>query len=178
MREDARALYRKAFNAFSELNAPLDDAQKVAAGDISLNELSDYIYATREACKLLEGLSKKAKQLLEGQKRILCMRWVLSNPTGVNIKTPHTTVTPKISIMPTLPSKKKDPEGYVAFMKFYGFTDQEIECDSFRPHWPGMKQQIADDSEAGRPMPPGCDPSRNYSVYDALVLAKKGVLEE
>lgn len=178
MRKDAQDIYKKAYTAFSELNAPLDSAQKTIAGEISLNELADFIYATNEAAKLIDGLRKKINMLLEGQKRILCMRWVLTNPTGTNIKTEHTTVTPKISIMPTLPNRRKDLEGYNAFLRHFGISEHLIECDSFRPHWPGMKQQIQEDSEAGRPLPPGCDPSRNYSVYDTLIRARKGVLED
>lgn len=176
MKDEARQLYRQVFQTFSELTTLIEKSQTIVQGAISLEELADYAYATKMAAELVHEVRKKIDGLLENEKRIICMRVTVSNSTDA-IKTEYTTATPKIAVMPTLPNRRKDMEGYIAFMKHFGFSDELINNDSFRPHWPGMKAQIEEDLELGKPMPPGCDPSRTYPVYDVVLRRKKGVLE-
>ena len=177
MEKQAKDLYRTVYECFSTLQIAIEKAHESSQGKINLLELVDFLYATKKASEMLDESAKKLRGLVDAQKRIICLRWVNSNLSQDNIKTEHVTATPRVTDMPVLPTYKNAPDDYVAFCKHFAITSDIIENDSLRPHWPGMKKQIQDDAEQGKPLPPGCDPSKTYPAYDVLLRKKKGVLE-
>lgn len=179
MTEEDRLLYRTVYSAYERLSKIIEDSlEKVTSGEKSIEELADFIFVAKQASQLLDENAKKLRGVLDTGKKVLCLRWVNSNYNGDNIKTEYVTATPKVTSMPVLPTGRKQPEDYAAFCAHFGIRPDLIENDSFRPHWPGMKKQIEDDAMNGKPLPPGCDPSKTYPAYDVLLRKRKGVLED
>lgn len=179
MLDQDRELYRVAYDCFEKLTTLIEDRRiQIEKGEMSLEETTDAVFAVKKSAEMLHQLVKTMNGVKETGDKLICLRWMTSNLNGKPIRTEHTTASPTVTPMPVLPTGRKQPEDYAAFCKHFGISEDLIKNDAFRPHWPGMKQQIQDDAENGRPLPPGCDPSKTYQVFNVVYRSKKGVLEQ
>lgn len=134
----------------------------------SLVESTDGVFVLKEIVKILEDSRKETNKLLDELKRSVCLRWV-STPDPDVIRTDYCTGTPSVKRNSITP-KPGTPE-YVALCEYFGIDPTA----PFRPHWKSMGEVLTALEAAGRPAPPGFDPSKTISVFDVATRRKIGV---
>lgn len=140
-------------------------------------DLVDLSFIMREAENLCEDLRKELRGARDFLGRIICMRWLYENlntlDVDMSIRGKLATGTPQVRTMASLPLPEKDPEAFVAFMKRIGVFGQALKRSLVKVHWPAVTDYLTDLIAKGKPLPPGIDPNRTYTVYQ-VILRKKG----
>lgn len=137
-------------------------------------ELVDYAYALYEAHKFIDDLEGEVRRLKE---RAICLAdalWVQES-TGESIRTDYCTATPDIKMAANIPSQKRDPEAFDAFMQHLGIKPElyKGESEVVRPHWPGLVEYVSALISQGKPLPPGVNMEKKYPVYKMSFRKKK-----
>jgi len=135
-----------------------------------IEALTDSVYALKEAHNALSDMCKEIKRLYSLFERLACMGWSMKGDYEP-IRTKHCTGSPDLKQTVVTP-KAGTPE-YEAFREHFGVP----EGIPFRPHWPSMLEAITEDVKNGRPLPPGCDPSKMMTEYKVTIRNKKGIEE-
>ena len=171
-------MYRKVADSHRRLLADLQSVrQATAAGRVAdLPELADQVLAMKECQKLADDQAKDLQKVVELTERTLCLLWA-QGTSGEPIRTEHTTVTPRVKMAVQLPKQRTDPEGYAAIMGYFGVNKLATEGELLRAHWPSMVEHVSELLSAGKPLPPGIDPSRTYPVYATTARKKKEVVD-
>lgn len=177
MHENAKQVYAQAKRCFEETYALLVETKEYFERCNDMDELADVTYAMKQSEKFLKDLSSTLKKQRENLERIACLLWVKRNVADP-IKTDYVTATPNLKTMASLPTKKGDPEGYAALLKWLGIREDVSEDDAVRPHWPGMVEYLTKLMEEGKPLPPGIDPGKTYPMYTLSHRKRKEILED
>jgi len=151
----------------------------LASAPKNQEELADIAYALNECTALLKDLGKITNGGSETCQKIACALWSQAEQTQP-IRTDHMTATPRIRYMATLPSRKKDPEGFAALMTHLGIPQYLWDVPEGQPvaaqlNWPGMVELLTQQAEQGLPLPKGVDPSKTYPVYALTIRGRKEV---
>lgn len=151
-----------------------DDAFK---GMLDLNELVDWCYALKKCSERLDEMRKTLDKKVRLLESLVCVLWVKAdNPDP--IRTEYTTATPRIKMMSEAPSKKRDEEAYNKVLQYFGATQEAIDTDALRPHWPGLVECCTRLAEQGKPFPAGIDPEKMYPIYSVMTRQIKNLFEE
>lgn len=172
--------------ATRELTERLTDIEKAHAETFKLllecrgpptnstnEELVDLSFMMREAENFCEDLRKELRGARDFLGRIICMRWLHENlnthDVDMSIRGKLAMGTPQVRTMASLPLPEKDPEAFVAFMKRIGVFGQALKRSLVKVHWPAVTDYLTDLIAKGKPLPPGIDPNRTYSVYQVIL---------
>lgn len=171
MREEAKRAYAEARAAHWAIAEQTEKLRVALGRSTDMKELADAIYALRETSALCEDLRKEADRLKQEFERQGCALWVKQG-TGQPIRTEYCTGSPEVKQTPQTP-KAGTPE-YEAFCRHFNVAPDGF----FRPHWPEMLKQLTEAQGRGEPLPPGCDPSKLWTVFKVKVLKRAPVLAE
>jgi len=173
MRRDDVDLYRSIREFHAKTYASLQTAREQIGKCNDLEELTDRVYALREAYKYADDVRKELRNTKELAERIACLIWAKMTDGGP-VKTDFCTGVANVKIMASLP--KKGTASHEALLKHFGISKEHAETVQF--HWPSMVEYLTHLTSEGRPLPAGVDPDRTYPVYTLTVRARKGVDED
>ena len=152
-------------------------------GAISRNELSpesvlDACWLMFEIAKYAEDVEKEARKQRELLEKICCGVWVVRCAADPNapghLEGAIARGTPKLGLGVNLP--EKGSEEYREFLAFLGLSEEQIDRDVVRPHWPHVQDLLTERAEQGLPTPPGIPADRTYPRYKLVALQpKRGV---
>jgi hypothetical protein len=171
MKDEAKALYVVAREAHARTVTLLTHLANTMRGEDSMTETLDAAYALNECSKLIDDCRKQLNLAREEYSKRTAILWVRTGEAEP-IRTGRVTSTPEVGL--TVITPKKGTAEYVDFCLHYGIDPNS----PFRPHWPDMIEKITQDARDGKPLPPGCDPSKQHSTYKTPFRATKGVLQE
>lgn len=166
----------------------LTDAQMGEAAKGDLIELADCAYAMREIASFADEIRKRANKIGEHAQKVGCFiatqtSLISGNPADLKIKTEYCTATADVKQIVSTPDKRKEPEAYRKVLQHYGFIEEALfdATDDKNPlvvaYWPGVIERINADIAAGKPTPPGIDPSKMTAEYRLSIRANRGILE-
>lgn len=140
------------------------------ASETNENEIVDVCYILREMYKIVDDLRKEVKSLDQRAQRVACLV-LMKKQIEDDVSTPWCKGTPDVKFEATLPTRRKDPEGFRKLMEHFGVSEEAYDRDrsAIKPHWPGMVDLLSELMESGRPLPPGIDPSKTWPVYSLSV---------
>jgi len=143
-----------------------------------LNELADTALAMRSIAEFADEIRKRANSIKELAEKAACMVAVSMRHVGP-IETEYCKATPEVKPIATLPDKRRNPEEYAALMQYYGIPELAYAGDNplMQVYWPGVMERLNADLAAGKPTPPGIDPSKTTNKFTLSIRRKKGVLE-
>lgn len=170
-------LYKRTKAFFTDAYERILEIRELTKAQTDMNELADWVYALRESYTFVDNLRKDIKAAMETCEKLACLFWI-EMQDGDPIKTEYVTATPKVKMIASIPSKKKDPEQYAKLMNFLG-VDEKLydEIEVVRPHWPGFVEMVSQLAEKGLPLPDGIDPTKTFPQYSLIVRKQKGVDE-
>jgi len=171
MRVKDKELYAKTRQMHAEFCMLQPDIEKSLSEATNLEDLADTIYTLRESQKFFEWMKKEVGKTLTLAERLCCLAWVRRN-VAENIKTKHCIAMPDIKQGPRIP-REGSPE-YEELLQFYGVPSGT----PFRPHWPALRDRIAEDIKAGRPVPKGIDPNAMTPSYVVKTRKKQPILDD
>jgi hypothetical protein len=141
-----------------------------------MNELTDAVYSLGEAYKYADDLRREIDKTKKLASKLVCLLWAKFTEGGP-IRTAHCTGTPRIKMIASVPSARRDPEAYESLMEHLAIPERVWRNDVVRPHWPGLVEHLSQRLEQGLPVPPGIDPDKTYPDYAVTIRSKKGVQE-
>lgn len=173
---DIKGVHSRTFELLLECRDP--------PGKSKNEDLVDLAFLMRKAMVLAEDLRKELRGAKEQLEKIICIRWLASTETmdvakiDMSIRGKLAVGTPRVKTTASLPLAERNPKEYAAFMRRIGVFGQAIRWGLVRPHWPSVTEYFSDLMAKGRPLPPGIDPSRTYSVYQVVMRERKGADDE
>lgn len=170
MLQQDQDIHSEARRAHEHIYMRLLELKRLQSEKPDIEALTDSVYALKEAEAALKDVAREVKKLYNLFERLACMGWSMKGDLEP-IRTKHCTGSPDLKQTVITP-KAGTPE-YEEFRKHFGVP----EGIPFRPHWPSMLEAITEDVKAGRPLPPGCDPSKMMTEYRVTIRNKKGVEE-
>lgn len=186
MRADFVETFKRAMRAHSEVVAAEAELRRLLTAEpavaSSREELADAAYALREAEAIVDEGRKKLRGLRELAERMCCMVSAVSGD-GECVRTPHCTAIPTVRTNVSVPTRKRDYEGWRALMRHLGVPDgllggpAESEHAAIDVHWPGLMDLLSREAAEGKPLPPGVDPNKTVAAYSLTIRKKKGVTE-
>lgn len=181
MNEKLTRLYQKAHKAYEEIH-PLVQEIRAELENYSLEDLVDTSAVLHRSSQWLNEMRKKMDGFKSFSDRLACLIFLTKidkeGRPQKNIKTKYCTATPRIKYVPKIPRKDKDPEAFTAFMKHLGVSDEAIEFETVRPHWPGVVDLCGFLASQGQPNPPGVSVSENAAEYALTIRLTKNLEEE
>lgn len=164
-------LFAETYEEFSRLR----DCTK--ANTFNLEEYVNRIFIVRKMSEFLVDLRKEADGVIELMERQCCALWVLkhtNDPAGTEpIRAEFATGSPKTGLRANIPKLDKDPERFLALMKFFGMSEEQARLNVIRPHWPAMKTYLTELSQEGKPLPDGIKPTDAYPTYSIVTRMRR-----
>lgn len=146
----------------------------------SMEELADIGFVLKKSLDNFEALNTELRSLETICARAACVLWAKQpiDPSQAQpIITEYVRATPDIKQMCALPNRKREPEAYARMMQYLGVPQNLVgSAESRGPidvDWPGMVDYLENQLAAGKPLPPGLDPKKMYSVYKLSYRAVK-----
>ena len=143
------------------------------SSDLTQGDRADAAYAMREISRVVADIRKEADRIKRLLDQVMCVVWTTNcetdDSTPRSIHGEVAIATPNVKMGVTLPTKNTDPENYRTLMQHFGFSDELIEADAVRTHWPGMVQYMTNLMEEGKPLPPGVRPDQTYPIYNTTI---------
>ncbi len=167
--------FQKVQEMYTEFLTRNTETQTRAAAVKTIEEIANIIRASREITDMLEEMAKLSRGALDQLTRLICLRWAKESETGEPVRTPYVRISPDVKLAATLP--KKGTDEYKALLTTLGFSQELIETDAVRPHWPGMTDLIATCMAEGKRLPEGLSMDKTYPVYSIKVYKVKGITE-
>ena len=142
----------------------------------SKEDLVDFAFVLREMGKLADDIRKECVLAKDTAERLVCLIWITNNDEAeLIVRGKYGSGTPNIRLMSSLPKQSTSPKEYNALMTYLGIKVSDNEL--VRPHWPAMTEHITALARAGKPLPPGIDPKKTYSLYSLSPLRKRPGIE-
>lgn len=181
MNDKLMALYQKAHHAYQDLHPLIEEIRKEME-TYSMEDLADASAVMHRSGQWLNEMRKKIEGYKSFSDRLACLIFLTKidkhgRPVK-SIKTKYCTATPRIKYVPKIPRKDRSPEEFAAFMKYLGVSDEAIEFESVRPHWPGVVDLCGFLAAEGKPSPPGVQVSENSAEYALTIRLIKNLEEE
>lgn len=175
MKQSTVDAYRNVVELHSKIHAYLQEETE-GISNLSLTELADLAYGLRELAKLADDTRKEATKLQTLAEIKACIKWMREQEFGP-IRTQYCTATTDIKKCPKLPSRKKDPEAYAQICEWLGLPKEVIESEEelFRPHWPGVKEQVS--KALGRGENPPVPIDEMIDEFRLKIRKTKGIME-
>lgn len=139
-------------------------------------DMADHIYALKESIKFIEKLKKETEAELTRCERIFCFQSIEEH-AGEACRTDYCTVSPKVRQHVPIPKLGKDPELYYALMDHIGVQREISDRELVRLHWPAFIDWLSESQAAGKPLPPGLDPTAVQAIYSTICRAKGEIIE-
>lgn len=175
-------IYKAAKNAHEVGINRLVDLRKTLRQESGMVEMTDLAFAMREASAMLDDLRKQCNEVRELAEKVACALFVrdfVNQPEVINIKTDYTTATPKPEIVPSLPTRKNDPDGYNKLMTFLGIPAEYAQAGEseykapVQLYWPGIVELLTKLHCEGKAMPPGIDVTKCYPSFKLVMRKRK-----
>lgn len=184
MQESEKQIYVATKEWHEDLVARLMHLRKQVSTCRDMKELADAFYALRETEKLANDIAKECRLVMDVLAKAVGALFVneaLTNPSMTKITTDYCFAEPDVKSAVSIPSRKRDPEGYKKLLQHLGIPEHLIGDDSddgVKPisvNWKGMTDYVSDMIARGEPLPPCFDPSVTYPVYKLSVRKRKEV---
>jgi len=159
-----KQLYLDQYTMISHLR---DDLR---AHKFELDEMVNIIFILRNISKFADDLRKECDGIGHMFENVLCALYITQNKTEP-IRTALATGTPTVNLGVKMPNKKKDPEAFDKFIKFFNVSAEAVDSKIVKPYWPGICEKISQMSEEGKPLPPGISVDDTYPTYKVRLIA-------
>jgi len=141
----------------------------------------NFLYVFRETSRLADDIRKELDGSSGIVEKVCCALYVgMCNAGQIRsdpIRTGMATGTPTVKMGARIPTRRDEPEEFVALMKYLGVEETAIATDVVRPHWPGIVASLTQLASEGKPLPPGIDTSATYPVYTVSVKSWRSIEE-
>lgn len=148
------------------------------ANGISNEDIVDISFALRSLSELHDDIRKELNSAREFIGKIACIRWIQESVNltpeemALSIHGEYAKGIPKVMTMASLPREKTNPEDYLKFMKRIGVFGQALKRGLVKVSWPAVTEYITDLTAKGKPLPPGIDPDKTYTLYNLRIVKK------
>lgn len=140
----------------------------------SLEDLADQALVLKKVLERVEDARAEINKALDVMSQIACLRWT-ARGDGKPIHGELCTATPNTGVAPPSFKRRDDPEKYDALMRYLGFSEQAIETEIARPHWPSMQQLLSRLGAEGRPLPECLEGVELRNTYSLTCRCRSGV---
>lgn len=129
-------------------------------GHLTAEEMADLVFLMKQAEPLLADLKSTINTVMELMQNLAAAKFlkspeVMANPGRVHIEGQLTKAEINVRVHASIPSPKKEPVEYRKMMMALGVSEQCIENDHVRPHFPKICDLITELAAQGKPPPPG-----------------------
>jgi hypothetical protein len=177
MKPEALDVAKSVVSLHREITEKMQKLKQVISMTKNMEELADIGLCLKDSQSYLDDLKSDNFKLLEVVNKVIGALWVQA---GVDepIRTDCVTASPKLQICATVPSRHKQPEEYAALMQHFGVAEEYWNTPKGTPpaiqiYWPGFVEYTSMLAEQAKPLPPGIDPSKTYSVYNVTYRATR-----
>lgn len=165
MREIEKSVYAEAMRAHEAAYPKLIAAKNNMPTDAE--GMADVVYALKQASALFEDMRKETDKVVKFAEQLCCALWLRGD--GQPIRTEYCTGSPDVK--QTAQTPKPGTDEYAMFCDYFGIDPNA----PFRPHWPTVLEKISQLIAEGKPLPPGCDPSKQWTIFSVSVRKKKAI---
>jgi len=174
-RQKALSLYKQIRDTHHSVFTELSRLRDVVRASLNLEEICDCIALLKKAEELVKDTRTEISKSYSKLEEVACKLYVLGGQLGEPIRTEWVTASPGSKTLPKIPTYKDNPEAYTKLCKHFGLSDELIQTQAFRPHWPGLVEIVTACEEQMKPLPPGISKDGLLTQYTVTCRWKSGV---